>query len=118
MNGSETIHKSVITVFCWLISGTLHQNNDISKHASAHLMDEVVYVWQLAVMMPYLCPMEKESLKQRFEVWNSQIVEAAKKGSVMSIFDTTRVKTGILKRKKHTLISSFSGPANDLVVLN
>ena len=43
-------------------------------------MDEVVHLWQLAVMMPYLCPAEKEYLKNKFEVWNSQIVDAAKKG--------------------------------------
>ena len=74
---------SSFTLYTENSHGTLHPNNDISRHASAHLMEEVVHLWELAVMMPYISFAEKSSLKSRFEAWDKQIIDAAKKGLLL-----------------------------------
>lgn len=43
-------------------------------------MEEIVHLWQLAVIDPYIQVEEKEEMRNQLEMWNKKVVMAAKKG--------------------------------------
>ena len=41
---------------------------------------EIVHLWELTIMMPHLDKDTKLQMKLKFEFWNQQVIEAARKG--------------------------------------
>ena len=58
----------------------LPSTHELSRHASAHLMEEIVHLWELTIMTPYLNKDNKLQMKLKFEFWNQQVIEAGRKG--------------------------------------
>lgn len=59
---------------------SLPSTHVLSRHASAHLMEEIVHLWELTIMTPYLNKDTKLQMKVKFEFWNQQVVESGRKG--------------------------------------
>ena len=59
-------------------------------------MEEIVHLWQLAVMDPYISVEEKEEMRDQLEAWNKKVVMAAKKGFSFFISLTVSFSFGIL----------------------
>ena len=55
-------------------------SGDVSRHASSNLMEELVLLWELTMMNPYISEEEKGFMKLRLQEWNTQLLEAARKG--------------------------------------
>ena len=81
LHGSEA--KFILLNLCYCLdnmTGPLHSSNDMSRHASAHLMEEIVLLWELTVMSPYISTKEKLDVKLKLETLDKQVIDAAKKG--------------------------------------
>ena len=59
---------------------SLPSTHILSRHASAHLMEEIVQLWELTIMTPYINKDTKLQMKLKFEFWNQQVVESGRKG--------------------------------------
>lgn len=64
------------------VQGLHSSAHHICRYASAHLMEEIVLLWELTVMVPYLPAEEKLNMKYQLQVWNHQIETAAIKNGL------------------------------------
>ncbi|XP_047136494.1 zinc finger SWIM domain-containing protein 8 isoform X1 [Hydra vulgaris] len=72
--------------------GQLHSKRDLARHSSAHLMDEIVKLWELIVMSPHLSAQEKANIMLKLQTWNDQVKDAARKGQGQTNSNSFNVK--------------------------
>lgn len=85
------------------VQGLHSSAHHICRYASAHLMEEIVLLWELAVMVPYLPAEEKLNMKYQLQVWNHQIETAAIKN------DRNQQSAAGQTREEECLTKAFTG---------
>ncbi len=55
-------------------------SNEYAKHTGARLQNEIVNLWKVALMNPFLTESERQSWKVNLETWQKMTIDKARRG--------------------------------------